>query len=168
LPEDIPQDIKAIINCCWSLVSNKRPSLEMVIEKLNNFRTSLILSPEELCQLGVSFEEEGDYTQAYKSYRGAVKAGFFRAKTNIATLLLQGKGCSPNKRQAYQYLLEAANSGHLRAKLNLAKMLELGDGIPKDLVEARKWYKDASENGSDEAAKKLVELDQADYSHSKK
>ncbi|MDQ2994432.1 MAG: hypothetical protein M3R00_05740, partial [Pseudomonadota bacterium] len=75
----------------------------------------------------------GRYEQAYECYLHAAKAGYFRAQTDVASLLVRGKGCSQDKKAAFDWFLAAANQGHDRAQYNVALILEYGDGVDRDL-----------------------------------
>jgi tRNA A-37 threonylcarbamoyl transferase component Bud32 len=151
VPDAIPAEIRKIILACLEPEPNKRPPLERIIAQLEAYLSSQQLSPEKMCEQGLAAETDGDFANAYKHYLSSARNGFFRAKTNLASLLLQGKGCSPNGRQAYQLLLEAANAGHVRAMTNLGSMLLQGYGVEANAQEAKKWLTLAAEKGSSEA-----------------
>jgi TPR repeat protein len=55
--------------------------------------------------------------------------GSVKAKTNLATLLLQGKGGNEDKLRAIQLLEEAALAGHNRAMYNLGLAYKTGNGV---------------------------------------
>lgn len=159
IPQDIPQDIAELIKQCWSLEPSKRPSLGVVIERLLQFDPLKSLSPRTLCELGQKHEAAGEDKKAFRAYLGSAQGGFFRGQTNVATYLIQGKGCEKNPKAAFIWMLKSAQEGnHVRAQYNVAKMFERGEGTNQDIAKATFWYMKAEAQGSQEASEALAKL----------
>jgi len=147
IPEDLPKVYADLIRQCWDADPSKRPSLEVIIHKIETNRHAA----EELYELGSSSEGARKYDEARDYYMRSAGKGSVRAKTNLGLFFWQGKAGVVDKPRAFALLSEAAKAGHIRAQFNLGQMLEYGDGVKKDYSQALDWYQKAAAQGDKEA-----------------
>ena len=92
---------------------------------------------------GQRFADDGDDSQAEKSWHTAASAGHAGAMNNLANLLLaQGKA-----REAHKWYLESAQRGNPEAMGNLADLLFR----VQETTAAEHWWRRAAESGNTDA-----------------
>jgi predicted Ser/Thr protein kinase len=162
IPTKTPAALSALIKNCWAVEPTQRPTLENIIQQLENYQARPASpSAETYYQQGQRFEKQKDFLQAFTNYQKSADKGYTRAKTNLGHFYLTGPApVLPDKSQAFRLFLEAAHEGHTRAMFNTATMLEYGDGVTKNKQEALTWYRKVcqAEPANLDAARKCEKL----------
>lgn len=170
IPSELPSVYKNIIQGCWQKTSDKRPSLQSIINQLESYQPaseSKQGKPEEAKQMadnkyyeeGIKLEQNKNYAQAFLAYQKAVAQGHIKAHTNVGFFYLQGLGgATKDAEKAFSCFLKAAEKGHTRAMVNLAALYKYGKGTSLDLEKAKFWYNLASEQGDEKAKTESIKL----------
>lgn len=161
IPPTVPQPIADMIKQCWSTDPYTRPSLDLMIDRLETIlmQRQPSLEAEKLYRKAILTESNGQHALAYEFYNKADNLGHIKAKTSKALYLLTGRGAiQQDKKQAYKELLVSAQAGCERAQYNIAQMLEYGDGVPQDLGTALEFYQLAGQQGHAKAEQKVQTL----------
>lgn len=107
--------------------------------------------PDAQYHIGLSYENEGKYTDAFRWYKLAAEKDHPEAQNSLATLYDDGKGVGVDKYEATQWFRRAAQNGNPKAQFNVGTIYYNGDGAPQDYAEAKKWYIKAADQGDADA-----------------
>ena len=97
----------------------------------------------------------GDYTQAIKTWVPLAAQGHAGAQNNLGVIYVMGKGVIRDDREALKWFRLAAAQGDANAQYSLGSMYKTGYGITQNYQEALKWFRLAAEQGS-EPAKEIL------------
>ena len=92
-----------------------------------------------------------DDAKAREHFNKAMQQGSVEAETQLAILLLDGRGGEQDQSQAFAYLTQAAAQNHPLAITHLARCYEQGLGIDQDIQHALALYQQAIDFGEPEA-----------------
>lgn len=90
--------------------------------------------------LGNSFENKGDFEQAYKWYRRAAEGGDLPAMRHLAKDTVAGRYGIKTEEERFKWKLYAANHGDGESMFHTAAWLEIGFGVQKSIKEAVMWF----------------------------
>ena len=113
---------------------------------------------DKLFELGESYFESNNYTEALKCFMKAAEQGHVEAQYNLGAMYANGDGVAQNYTEAEKWFRKAAEQGHAKAQYNLGAIYANGEGIEKDYTEAAKWYRKAAEQGHAKATEALEKL----------
>lgn len=117
---------------------------------------------EAALQAAMMLEQSDDPEKLAKAriyYGLAAKKKMGAAKSQLARMLLTGRGGDPEPERALQLLEEAHADGDLQAAFLLAELYEQGQaGVVAAPKKAADLYRQAAEQGLDEASFRLVKL----------
>ncbi len=117
---------------------------------------------EAALQAAMMLEQSDDPEKLAKAriyYGLAAKKKMGAAKSQLARMLLTGRGGDPEPARALQLLEEAHAEGDIQAAFLLAELYDQGQvGIEANLKKAADLYRQAAEQGLDDAAFQLVKL----------
>ena len=103
-----------------------------------------------------------DFSEAMKWFRKADKQGVVEAKSNIATMYIQGAGVPQDCTKGVHYLQQAASQNHGNSQLMLGSVHESGHfadlGFPRNTLKAMELYTLAAEQGVSQALHRLANL----------
>lgn len=80
------------------------------------------------------------------------------ARTELADLLLEGRGAEADPAAALRLYRTAAEAGWGEAAVRLAELFRSGRGVPRNLAQAERWLRAAVEAGHLQAAPRLQAL----------
>lgn len=95
----------------------------------------------------ISFDLDGNYSEAVKWYREAADCGHAAAQYALGCSYNDGQGVQINQYEAVKWWRRAAENGHLQAQYNLGCYLSSGTGTAKDSAEAARWFNQAAQRG---------------------
>lgn len=169
---DVPVDSDAAYFCLKKAAEAEYPP---AIDKLNDlgvFGDVFVgaddinkLSPAQLVQNGLGYEDDCNLRMAVQYYAFAAEKGNVHAQYRLALSYIKGNGVRQNFRQAAYWLEKATEGGYYRAVCALANMYENGTVFPVDYGKAAEYYKKAAELGTVNAMKLhdyMQELDKID------
>jgi hypothetical protein len=103
---------------------------------------------------GIEAYYRGNYFEAYSFLYPLAKIDIARAQVRVATMLLQGRGVSPNKGLAREWFFKAlspiqlaAARGDAWAQSDYGDYFADGIVIPQDFRQAVVWYRRSAEQG---------------------
>lgn len=108
--------------------------------------------------LGICYEDQKDYKTAKEYYEKAAYKGDANAIGALGAFYEKGLGVAVDYAHATEYYKVSAAKGNVASMMRLAEFYEKGIGVTKDINAAKDYYKAAADSGSDEAAKKLEQL----------
>ena len=111
--------------------------------------------PKSIFEMGLVFEDEKNYSKAFKCYIEAAKYPYAEAQYAVGCCYYSGIGVQQNYLEAFNWFEKAANQNHLTAQYRLGEMYEKGIGVESDESEAVKWYTCAADRGHIEARNHL-------------
>ncbi len=115
---------------------NKRGSLSK--------KTSRTYTTREMFEMGQSFYDKGNYTEALNWYKKAAENGSSDAQSELGFMYMNGEGTPVNKSEGAKWLLKASENGDFLAQRALGFMYKNGDGVPQNISESNKWLGKAS------------------------
>lgn len=136
------------------------PSRNRTTSKVNrsvspSINTSRTYTTREMFEMGNSFYDKGNYTEALNWYKKAAENGYSDAQSELGFMYLNGEGVTVNKPEAVKWLRKAGENGDALAQQAVGYMYKNGDGVPKNLSEAQKWFRMAAPKFYD-LSKKLM------------
>ncbi|EAY19053.1 TKL family protein kinase [Trichomonas vaginalis G3] len=149
IPDNVPLEIKNIIQSCWAPNPNDRPTMSNVIKL---FEESIGAIPNINLSLLEKFRERikaenSDISKAHTALTVA-QSGDASAQNNFGVMLLNGKGVHKNLGAAARYFQLSADQGSMEGMHNIGFALENGAGVKKNLPLAILYYKAAADKGS--------------------
>ena len=115
-------------------------------------------------RVGVKHYDAGDYKQAVKFFYDAANGGQRDAQVNLGKMLEDGRGVKKDERVAFEWYWKAAEQGVGDAWYALGQMYEQGrGGARKDREKAKEYYRRAVELGSEDARKRLAEMEKEEH-----
>ena len=106
---------------------------------------------DKLFELGESYFESNNYTEALKCFMKAAEKGHVEAQYNLGVMYHNGYGVVQNYTEAVNWYMKSAEQGFAEAQNNLGTMYANGEGIARNYTEALKWYRKSAEQGNAEA-----------------
>jgi TPR repeat protein len=91
--------------------------------------------------------EEGDYTEATRTWMAPARHGHAGAQFSLGVAYATGNGVTQSLDTAIAWWIEAADRGHTTAQLNLGLLYWRGAGVEKNLAKAHEWWRRAAERG---------------------
>ena len=116
--------------------SNRR-----VASSQNTTKTYTVM---EMFEMGQSFNDKGNYTEALKWYKKAADNGSSDAQSELGFMYMNGEGVPVNKSEGAKWLIKASENGDIMAQRALGFMYKNGDGVPQNISESNKWLGKAS------------------------
>lgn len=107
----------------------------------NKYRT---YTTREMFEMGKSFYDKGNYTEALNWYKKAAENGSSDAQSELGFMYMNGEGTPVNKSEGAKWLLKASENGDFLAQRALGFMYKNGDGVPQNISESNKWLGKAS------------------------
>jgi TPR repeat protein len=95
----------------------------------------------------------GDYETALKLMQPLANQGDARARFNVGTMHLGGKGVPQDSAEAGKWFLAAAQQGYAPAQFNLGVFYAKGLGVPQDYVLAYMWLSLSAAQGDQNGVK---------------
>lgn len=117
--------------------------------------TSRTYTTREMFEMGKSFYDKGNYTEALNWYKKAAENGSSDAQSELGFMYMNGEGTPVNKSEGARWLIKAGENGDAMAQRALGFMYRNGDGVPKNETKAKDWLDKAAPKFY-EAAKKLI------------
>jgi hypothetical protein len=111
-------------------------------------------SGESLYRLASLSDKTGEYPEAVKLYRKAVKQDDYRAMVDLGEMLEQGRGVEKDVAQAVQLYEQAADRSRW-AQFKLGAMYLQGQGVPKSEARALQWWQKSADGGNAKAQNNL-------------
>ncbi len=96
---------------------------------------------------GVTQYEDGEYTEAARTWLAPAKYGHAGAQFSLGVAYATGNGVAQDMHTAIRWWNEAARQGHAAAQVNLGLLYWRGVGVERDLERARAWWRRAAEGG---------------------
>lgn len=112
-----------------------------------------------LYQMGLVYEEEGQYSAAIAAFHRAAEAGSVGAMGRLGYLFWQGLGLDRDPEQALHWLGKAARRDCQVSKTHLGTMLYDGDGVARDQLTGIRLVEEAAASGEPLAIEKLNDFD---------
>ena len=106
--------------------------------------TTRSYTTREMFEMGKSFYDKGNYTEALNWYKKAAENGSSDAQSELGFMYMNGEGTPVNKSEGAKWLLKASENGDFLAQRALGFMYKKGDGVPQNISESNKWLKKAS------------------------
>ena len=106
--------------------------------------TSRTYTTREMFEMGKSFYDKGNYTEALNWYKKAAENGSSDAQSELGFMYMNGEGTPVNKSEGAKWLLKASENGDFLAQRALGFMYKNGDGVPQNISESNKWLGKAS------------------------
>lgn len=103
--------------------------------------------PAHQNNLGLMYEEEGAFREAFAWYTRAAESDDANAQTNLGRLYFRGVGVARDYAMAARWFGRAAEQGGAAAQYYLGLTAEKGLGRERDLQKAAAWYRRAAEDG---------------------
>lgn len=91
-------------------------------------------------ELGRSYEQSKNYTEAARHYRIAGDAGSSQGQYGLGLLYYKGLGVTVDKGKAYELFARAAQAGHPYAMEDLGVMFGNGEFVQRDDGKALEWF----------------------------
>jgi TPR repeat protein len=82
---------------------------------------------------------EGEYTEAYRSFKRLAKRGHAQAQYQLGMLYLYGRGVAQDVQQGISWLKQAAEGYSYSAANELSQIYLSGQWVKRDEAEAVKW-----------------------------
>lgn len=96
---------------------------------------------------GVAQYEDGEYTEAARTWLAPAKYGHAGAQFSLGVAYATGNGVAQDLNAAIHWWNEAARRGHPSAQVNLGLLYWQGVGVERDLAKARLWWRQAADRG---------------------
>jgi len=106
--------------------------------------TSRTYTTREMFEMGKSFYDKGNYTEALNWYKKAAENGSSDAQSELGFMYMNGEGTPVNKSEGAKWLIKASENGDFLAQRALGFMYKNGDGVPQNISESNKWLGKAS------------------------
>ena len=119
--------------------SKKAATSDTVFSKVVSQTSEDGESPEEMCNVGIKYYDEGKYHEAAEWLEKAANQGHAKAQYNLGRCYYNGQGVVPNYEKAAYWFKKAANQGNAEAQYNLGLHYYYGLGVKKDLKKAKFW-----------------------------
>lgn len=103
--------------------------------------------------------ESGDFSDAFRLFEQAAKAGNSRAQFQVGFMCLKGQGTDRDFSSSARWLRKSANNGNAEAMRFLGDLYANGDGVESDLDMARSCYRKAAAHGDVDAKQALEAMD---------
>lgn len=140
----------------FGFLKNRKSNENNRISKNNlNYVHAEAGNPIAQCNLALTYEAEGDFTEAFKWFTKAALQGDTQAQCNLGTCYWQGNGTEVDISQAEFWFLKAAAKRDANAQCNLGQLYKI---TRKDKVNALLWFEKSAENGNAEAQAFLGEM----------
>ena len=107
-------------------------------------KTAKTYTVMEMFEMGQSFYDKGNYTEALKWYKKAADNGSSDAQSELGFMYMNGEGVPINKSEGAKWLIKASENGDIMAQRALGFMYKNGDGVPRNISESNKWLGKAS------------------------
>ena len=127
--------------------------VEGTVEQLSND-----IKPSVMCWLGSYYKELGEFEEALKWLRKALKAGCYKSALHLGHMYTMELGVEKDYRRAADFYREAALAGEGQAMYILALMYENGRGVEMDKKRAVTLYRKAAQLGEEKAAERLERI----------
>jgi len=118
------------------------------------------LTPEEKAKkyysYAVSFEQNGDYLNAFRCYSVSAENGNTDAQLALANAYACGRGVEENLKEAFSWYSTAAENGNVMAKYAIGHAYEFGRGVELNKKFAFDWYFVAAKRGDVNAMYKVA------------
>lgn len=112
----------------------------------------------ELFQLGLQAEANGQYEQALNYFQRGSDAGDALSMERVADYYFSGRACVANPVKALWWLQRSSEAGNVDAAYRIGEHLQKGtDGVKSSQGYAFWWYTQAADMGSVEAIVELAE-----------
>jgi len=101
------------------------------------------LDPTSLYQIGLAFEQKGNYEQALQNYNTSAENGSVDAQMKLAAIyaLKESKFSVPqNLEESFRYHLLAAEQNNAQGAFFVANSYQYGHGVDINFVKAVEWY----------------------------
>jgi len=143
-------------------VDNDQPSNVIDNAKSPNHTINFCLSPEELNQMGKSYENGTQYlkkdkSKAFEFYSKCAELGNTDALYEVGRCYKFGIGVIKSFKKAVEYYTKAAELGHKNAQCNLGCCYDNGEGVTKSYEKAVEYWTKAAEQGHRDAQYNLAE-----------
>ncbi len=112
-----------------------------------------------LYQMGLVYEDDGQYSAAIAAFHRAAEAGSVGAMGRLGYLFWQGLGLDRDPEQALHWLGKAARRDCQVSKTHLGTMLYEGEGVPRDQLTGIRLVEEAAASGEPLAIEKLHDFD---------
>lgn len=89
---------------------------------------------------GLLAHDKGDYARAFEIWLPLAQQDDLAAMRNVALLLKEGRGTTPNPERALYFFERAGRGGLISAQVNTAFMYLNGEGIAQDYKKASFWF----------------------------
>ena len=143
-----------VLLCCMSLATMAlaqasggqiRRNVQRTTSKVNkrgslSKKTSRTYTTREMFEMGQSFYDKGNYTEALNWYKKAAENGSSDAQSELGFMYLNGEGTPVDKTEGAKWLIKAGDNGDAMAQRALGYMYRNGDGVYKSELEANKWF----------------------------
>ncbi|HDR1349234.1 TPA: sel1 repeat family protein, partial [Pasteurella multocida] len=106
-------------------------------------------------QLGVYYEDNGAYSEAFYWFKKSAEQGYVIGQYNLAHCYLKGSGISKDLSKAFYWFEQAASQNDSPAQYNLGTMYLNGEGVIKDIQKGIYWLKRSAQSNFKLALYKL-------------
>ena len=96
---------------------------------------------------GRELYQQGDYAEAFKSFRLAAYSGDVQAQYWMGVMFREGQGTFTDYAKAMEWFRKAAEQGSYYAENAIGNLYDKGKGVDKDYAEAFQWYEKAAQQG---------------------
>ena len=127
--------------------SKKAASSDTVFSKIVSQTSEDDESPEEMCNVGIKYYDEGKYREAAYWFEKAANQGYAQAQFNLGLCYYEGQGVVQSYEKAAYWYEKAANQGLAQAQFNLGVCYDKGRGVGQSYEKAAFWYEKAANQG---------------------
>ena len=131
--------------------SKKAATSDTVFSKVVSQTSEDGESPEEMCNVGIKYYDEGKYHEAAEWLEKASNQGHAKAQYNLGRCYYNGQGVVPNYEKAAYWYEKAANQGYADAQNNLGVCYANGEGVVQSYEKAVYWFEKAANQGDAKA-----------------
>ena len=144
IPDELPDELKSLIQDCWKRDPDERPTIDDVIRRLDEYMGN---NSEFSYEQGLALLKEKNYTDARPHIEWAAERNHAPALATLGSMVAKGQGgLTADPQAAYDYFRRAGEAGSIRGKMNQAIMLEKGTGgIAQNVITARQLYSEIVE-----------------------
>lgn len=96
---------------------------------------------------GRELYQQGDYAEAFKSFRLAAYSGDVQAQYWMGVMFREGQGTFTDYAKAMEWFQKAAEQGSYYAENAIGNLYDKGKGVEQDYAEAFRWYEKAAQQG---------------------
>jgi len=107
---------------------------------------------------GQAAYDQGDFSVAFKIWRGLAKQGDALSQFNLGVMYSRGEGTQKNGKRALEWYMRSAEQGYAPAQFNLGAVYLQGDLTAIDEKKAAAWWQMAAEQGFVQAQFNLASL----------